>query len=273
MKWFRRENGEEDELDLSAVKRVLLISGAGISQESDIPTFRDQDGLWSHYDPAEFATAEAITNNLNRVWAFVDALRLEMAAAEPNAAHLVTARLEQFYDVVVCTQNIDGLHQKAGSSNVIEVHGNAFRARCDTCERRWPLPAAPLFGEEDYRTFSPPTDLLPRCDVCGRSARPDVVLFNERYGEEMQAVTEALRKGVYLVVIVGTSGGVPTPYYIGLDAYRRYFCPVIDINPSETLNDGFHLFPIALRLNKRATEGMQVVWDLLARARRNGAVR
>lgn len=252
---------------LAGISRIVAITGAGISKESNIPTFRDQDGIWARYDPSEFATGEAITKNLNKVWAWLDMMRLEMATAKPNAAHTLLAELDAHYDVVVCTQNIDGLHQEAGSKKVIEIHGNITRARCPACKISWHLPEEPLFKPEHYISFDPPDDCIPRCLECRRLSRPDVVLFNEPYGRELTAIRQELQPKVDLVLIIGTSGGVPTPYYLALEAYERHNCPIIDLNPGTTLSDTYRLFPVLLRLQESATAGMKLLCELLAQAR------
>lgn len=258
-------SSQEDSLrkSLAGVKRIVAITGAGISQESNIPTFRDAGGLWTKYDPEKFATAAAIKRDLNRVWAWHDGIRMEIAKAKPNSAHILLADLEARYEVIVCTQNIDGLHQAAGSKNVIEIHGNISRARCTYCNISWYLPEEPLFKPEHYVGFDPPDDYLPRCLQCRRISRPDVLLFNELYGKELDQVLHEIKSGVDLILIIGSSGGVPTPYYLAREAYENHRCPVFDINPGLTLNDSSELFPTRLRLRKTASEGMSMVWNLL----------
>ena len=249
-------------------KKIYVITGAGISKESGIPTFRDEDGLWKKYDPMEFATIEALYNNPAKIWAWHEMLRTELKTKKPNLAHIILAKLEKYFDVIICTQNIDNLHQLAGSTNVIEIHGNANKARCFNCSNRWDLPIEPVIDPKYFKNFDPPKSQLPRCPKCGSLARPDVVFFGEQYGSPLYQAQDLLQ-GIDLLIIVGTSGEVPTPYFLASKAYYINRMPVIDINPSPTLNDRLNHFPVDLRIYERATVGLKILYDEIVKLKEN----
>jgi NAD-dependent deacetylase len=172
----------------------VVLTGAGISTESGIPDFRSPTGIWAEYDPIEYATIGAFRRDPVKVWEFY-ALRFEaLVRAEPNAGHLALAQLERRRLVeAVVTQNIDGLHQRAGSRHVVEVHGSIRTASCLTCGERVPLEDV-VAALEDA-----PAPLCPRC---GDVVKPDVVMFGELLPEAAidAAVELAQRAGLLLVV-------------------------------------------------------------------------
>jgi NAD-dependent deacetylase len=187
----------------------VVLTGAGISTESGIPDFRSPSGIWTQYDPMEYATIDAFRRDPEKVWDFY-LLRLNMLAdAEPNAGHLALAQLERRGLVrAVVTQNIDGLHQRAGSRDVIEVHGSIRAASCLRCGHRSPLGRAP--------------DGPPPCPECGAILKPDVVMFGELLPmAAMERATELAREAG-LLLVVGSS----------LEVY-----PVAGL-PEETLSAG-----------------------------------
>lgn len=174
---------------------IVVLTGAGISAESGVPTFRDADGLWEGHRVEDVATPEAYRAQPHVVHRFYDARRAALATVDPNPAHRALARLEQELgeDLLVVTQNIDDLHERAGSTRVMHMHGELLSALCRACEGRVPWPG-------DLADF-------PACPACGVSAlRPDVVWFGEiPYGmEEIQDALEAAD----LFVSIGTSGAV-----------------------------------------------------------------
>ncbi|QCX28885.1 NAD-dependent deacylase [Nocardioides jishulii] len=175
--------------------KVVVLTGAGISAESGVPTFRDSDGLWEGHDVMEVATPEGFAANPVLVQRFYDLRRAHLAKVEPNAAHVALARLEESLgdDLLVITQNVDDLHERAGSTRVLHMHGELLSALCLSCGARFPW--------ETDLSDSPP------CPACGESTlRPDVVWFGEipyRMDEALQALQEA-----DLFVAVGTSAQV-----------------------------------------------------------------
>ena len=186
---------------LQAAQSVVVVTGAGVSAESGIPTFRDaMEGHWSRFDPRELATPEAFAENPARVTQWYDERRLAALECEPNAGHHALARIEaaclaRGADFVVLTQNVDRLHQRAGSQHVVEVHGSIMRWRCTrTGERFDELPTP-------FPSYPPPSP-------AGGLLRPDVVWFGEALPEHaLAAATEALR-GCDLYFAIGTSGVV-----------------------------------------------------------------
>lgn len=184
-------------------KRIVILTGAGISAESGIATFRDKDGLWSKVDYRDVATPQGFARNPERVLAFYNMRRKASGEAKPNAAHFALARLEQEHavrhggEVVVVTQNVDALHEAAGTKNLIHMHGQHRQALCNHCQARhpWGLDAPDLA-----------VDLA--CSGCGRSGglRPDVVWFGEM-PYHMDRIGEVLGRAD-LFISIGTSGNV-----------------------------------------------------------------
>ncbi len=173
--------------------RVVVLTGAGISAESGLPTFRDHDGLWEGHDPMAVATPEAFADDPDLVQRFYDERRAALGRVQPNAAHVALARLEDHLgdDLYLVTQNIDDLHERGGSRQVHHMHGRLRAAWCTTCDRRhvW---TATLVDR-------------PPCPTCGHATlRPDVVWFGE-VPYDMDAVQRALFE-CDLFVAIGTSG-------------------------------------------------------------------
>lgn len=197
---------------------VVAFTGAGISAESGIPTFRDPGGLWERFDPADFGTWEGITGlamtRPDALAEFLVELRRVFAAARPGPAHRALARLDEVGLVRgVITQNVDGLHQDAGSRNVIEVHGSFRRVRCLSCGRTGQVSAKRFVENLDraitgLRTAFVPSfaSLLPRCEHCDGPARPDLVAFGEAV--QQMAEAEELARSARVLLVVGTSGEV-----------------------------------------------------------------
>jgi len=171
-----------------------VLTGAGISTESGIPDFRSADGIWAQYDPAEVADIDALRRDPARVWEFY-ALRLDaLSRAEPNDGHRALAELEErgFVRAVV-TQNIDGLHQRAGSREVVEVHGSLREAECIHCGVRVPM--------EDAVASLP----LPPCPECGEILKPGVVMFGESLPARAIESAQELAAEAGLLLVVGSS--------------------------------------------------------------------
>jgi NAD-dependent deacetylase len=201
---------------------MAVLTGAGISAESGVPTFRDaQTGLWASFRPEELATPEAFRRHPRRVWEWYAARRAQAGSVLPNAGHFALAELEErMGDFTLITQNVDGLHQRAGSRNVLELHGNVMRTRC--------------FDEDVMVTAWTDTgEIPPRCPRCGGLLRPDVVWFGEVLPEEVleRARQAALESEVFLSV--GTSALVYPAAGLIDDALSGTAC-VVEINPDPT---------------------------------------
>ena len=172
-------------------RRVVAFTGAGVSADSGIPTFRGAAGLWRDFRAEDLATPEAFERDPATVWEWYEWRRELIRNAQPNAAHLAIAKLP---NATVVTQNVDGLHARAGSRDVIELHGNILRARC-VRERKTTASAEPF------------ASLPPRCS-CGALLRPDVVWFGEMLPEDALARASAAIIGADLLLVIGTSGVV-----------------------------------------------------------------
>ncbi|MER3408660.1 MAG: iron dicitrate transport regulator FecR [Thermoleophilia bacterium] len=176
---------------------VLVLTGAGVSTESGIPDFRSPTGIWARYDPMEYATIDVFRRDPVKVWDFY-AKRLEiLKAARPGAAHLALAALERAgYVEAIVTQNVDRLHELAGSRRVIEVHGSIRTSSCLGCGERVPLAqVVPLVEEHG----------APPCPRCGRILKPDVVMFGELMPEREIDEAFALARRARLLLVVGSS--------------------------------------------------------------------
>jgi NAD-dependent deacetylase len=180
---------------LRTSQRIAVLTGAGISQESGLRTFRDtMDGLWAQYRPEDLATPEAFEKNPELVWEFYAARRLKAGQVQPNAGHFALAKMEQHVPhFTLITQNVDGLHQQAGSKSVVELHGNITRVKCSRhCGVVMDWDESP--GK------------VPTCPECGARLRPDVVWFGEMLpGDELATAVHASRTCTVFFSI-GTSG-------------------------------------------------------------------
>jgi len=207
---------------------VISFTGAGISAESGIPTFRGSGGLWENYRVEDVASPEGFKKNPKLVWEFYLERRKKIAKAKPNPGHLALAELEKIFEETgenrkfyVITQNIDNLHKEAGNKNVIELHGNIWYTRCSNpaCENSKPF----LDKKMEYE------ELPPRCDICGSYLRPHVVWFNEPLPQDAINDAFALASEADAVIVVGTSGVVFPAAYIPYIAKERGG-KVIEIN-------------------------------------------
>jgi NAD-dependent deacetylase len=173
---------------------IVVLTGAGISAESGVPTFRGDEGLWKEYRAEELATPDAFQHDSLLVWQFYDWRREVVAGCKPNPAHRMLAQIEQTsQDFSLITQNVDGLHFRAGNEHVIELHGSLWKLKCTSCGERW----------EDRQVPLP--KLPPLCPSCKGLARPDVVWFGERLQEKILQSAEQLAKQARTMLVIGTS--------------------------------------------------------------------
>ncbi len=201
------------------IKKIVFVTGAGISQESGIPTFRGKDGLWRNYDAMKLATIGAFYDNPKLVWEWYNERRKNIFGALPNLGHKAIAELEKFADVVVLTQNIDGLHQKAGSSEVLELHGSIIKIKCSVCN----------FKDEIMTEFS---EIPPLCK-CGNILRPDVVWFGESLPQDIWQKAIVFASQCDLMIIAGTSLVVSPANTLPIYA-KQNNAVLIEINPENT---------------------------------------
>jgi len=225
---------------IAAGKRVAAFSGAGMSAESGIPTFRDPGGIWDQFDADEIGTSsgliETALKNPELIRRFLGQALDTFERSLPNAGHSGLAELEKLGRLrVVITQNIDNLHRDAGNSNVIEVHGNVYRARCLACGRKQPADKAQIHRKLRALLSAERLDLValaklfPACP-CGSPTRPDVVMFGEPVQQLHEAYAEAASCDVMLVL--GTSGAVYPAAALPHEA-SQHGAKLIEINPTE----------------------------------------
>src|SRR5512133_2459640 len=178
---------------------AVVLTGAGISTESGIPDFRSPTGIWAKYDPQEYATIEAFRADPVKIWSFY-ALRFRaLTEAAPNTGHLALADLERTGHVsAVVTQNIDLLHERAGSRDIVEVHGSIRTSTCPSCGKTHSLACV-----VELLALDP--DAAPRCDSCGSVLKPDVVFFGELLPEQAMARAYELARTSALMLVVGSS--------------------------------------------------------------------
>jgi NAD-dependent deacetylase len=206
---------------LANARLVIAFTGAGISAESGVATFRATDGLWSKFRPEELANVDAFMANPQMVWEWYQARRDVVLDARPNAGHLAIAELEQLVPKVsVVTQNIDGLHAEAGSTEVIELHGNIRRNFCQNCRRR--------YDDAFFLTVAE----VQSCE-CGGAIRPDVVWFGEMLPEGAFELAEKRARQANVLFTIGTSAVVYPAAGIPMLALQSG-AYVVEINPEET---------------------------------------
>lgn len=204
-----------------AARRIVVLSGAGMSAESGVPTFRDaQTGLWANFRPEDLATEEAFRANPERVWDWYALRRERIADVQPNAGHLAIAAFERRHPgrLTVVTQNIDGLHQRAGSAGVLALHGNIAEDKWLDAPRGCCVPANVQAGRP------------PRCARCGNLRRPAVVWFGEMLPAAALAAAERASAACDLMLVVGTSGVV----YPAAGLARATRGRVVIVNPGPT---------------------------------------
>jgi NAD-dependent deacetylase len=200
-------------------KKIVFVTGAGISQESGIPTFRGKDGLWRNYNAMKLATIDAFYENPKLVWEWYNERRENIFSVSPNQGHKAIAELEKYAKVIILTQNIDGLHQKAGSSKVLELHGSIVKIKCTVCD----------FRDEIITKFS---ESPPLCK-CGNILRPDVVWFGESLQEDVWEHAMIQAGQCDLMIIVGTSLVVSPANTLPIYA-KQNNAYLIEINPEKT---------------------------------------
>ncbi|MFJ1541275.1 SIR2 family NAD-dependent protein deacylase [Micromonospora chalcea] len=237
---------------LAAARRPVVFTGAGMSAESGVPTFRDaQTGLWQRYDPQELATPAAFRADPALVWGWYEARRRGVLRAEPNPGHRAVAAIAaRLPDTVVITQNVDDLHERGGVAAPVRLHGSLFAPRCSACARPTPLPSdlpppadppeppggpEPQIGAEPSGGPESPDGRLtpPACADCGAPVRPGVVWFGEALPEAALSAAVEAASGCDLLLTVGTSALVHPAAEIPLVA-ARLGAPVVQVNPVPT---------------------------------------
>ncbi|MGE5430382.1 MAG: SIR2 family NAD-dependent protein deacylase [Syntrophomonadaceae bacterium] len=207
---------------LKEAENVVFFTGAGISAESGISTFRGTDGIWNKLKPEELASFDAFLKNPDRVWEWYQYRRHIIDKSKPNPAHLAIAEMQDYFkNVTVVTQNVDNLHRRAGSRTVYELHGNIERNYCIQCKTPY---NSPEFA---------PDDKVPRCENCGGLIRPDIVWFGEMLPEEDFSLSEEAAEKCDIIFSVGTSSIVYPAARIPLLA-KRLGAYLVEVNLEET---------------------------------------
>ncbi len=227
---------------LKAAQSAVVLTGAGISAESGVPVFRGKEGLWNNYRPEELATPEAFMRDPELVWSWYNMRREKLESIEPNDAHGALATLEESLDdFTLITQNVDGLHRKAGSRNILELHGNIWKVRCTGC------------GKIE-RNCDIPIDIPPYCDKCGKILRPHIVWFGEMLDPEIFGNADAAVRKCDILIVIGTSGVVQPAASMARTA-KDAGAYVVEINPQVTpISDAADL-----SLRGKATEIVSII--------------
>jgi NAD-dependent deacetylase len=228
-------------IDLADFRRVVFFTGAGLSAASGIPTYRGDGGTWAEYDYREFACEQAFEADPDKVWDFHDERRRFVASRAPNDAHVLIAEIQaKKPDTWIVTQNVDGLHQRAGATDVLELHGSLWRVRCDACRTVRDDMTVPLAER--------------RC-ACGAPLRPDITWFGDVLDMAVVGAAERTITRCDALVSIGTSGVVfPAAQLPQLAAMSG--ATLVEINPEET--------PVSLwyehHLRGPAIEMLQTIW-------------
>lgn len=223
---------------IRAAKRVFVFTGAGASKESGLPTFREADGVWKHYDPMTFATMEGFNHDPLMVWNVYRERQKQITEAVPNPGHITLARMERYYpEFLLATQNVDDLHERAGSRKMVKIHGDAWEMRCVDCGR--------LTNET-----------LPRCPHDDALCRPNIVWFGEYVPKEAMAAAMNASANCDLMLIVGTSGEVSSGYGFAEYALANH-AVIVDVNPVRGALTQYAHFWLA----ERAGEALPGLWE------------
>lgn len=234
---------QEARARLASARAVTILTGAGVSADSGVPTFRGADGLWRTYRAEDLATPEAFERNPRLVWEWYNWRRQLIATKSPNAAHQAIAGFESKVPCFwLITQNVDGLHRQAGSTKLSEIHGNIWKVRCTACGQVSDNHAVPI-------------PLLPRCERCAGLLRPHIVWFGESLFPDDLSRCAAVLSGCDVLLVIGTSGVVyPAAGFASVAKEAGAFVIEINLDPTP------HSDLVDLSLRGRAKD---VVPDLL----------
>lgn len=230
---------------------VVAFTGAGVSAESGVPTFRGSGGLWEGFDPQEVATPQGFAENPKKVWKFYNERRKQAKSVHPNPAHESLAKFEDGSEnFIIITQNIDGLHQRAGSKNVVELHGSLYKVKCTDCS---------YHGDsgDDYKDE-------PRCPECGNMLRPAIVWFYESLPAEEFSIAEEASRNCDLMLSIGTSS-IVQPAASLIWQGKANGATIIEINPEPTAASDI----ADIRIRSAAGEVLPEITESALRLRKN----
>ncbi|MGK7942613.1 MAG: NAD-dependent deacetylase [Crocosphaera sp.] len=221
-------------INFSNYHNIVLLTGAGISVASGLPSYRGESGLWNTLNPDECAALAVLESNPSAVWKLSSIERKTFQDAQPNTAHITLAefesRLSPSQKFTLITQNIDGLHQQAGSRNVIEIHGNLYRTKCSNAD-------CSLEPYIDYLSYE---ETVPKCPLCDSVLRPDIVLFGEYLPVKEEWLTKRALRDCDLFIAIGTSGTVsPASQFVRSADYSGARTILINLEPMNPKNPYF----------------------------------
>lgn len=214
---------------LTEARKIAVLTGAGISAESGVATFRDPNGLWSKFRPEELASMDGFLKNPNLVWEWYEARREVVDSVKPNAGHTALVEMQKWYEerggrFALITQNVDRLHQQAGSHDVIELHGNIIDNYCSRCKKP---------HEYRYTSSAPSVKEPPRCTYCGGMIRPAVVWFGEMLPPDALETAQEAAETCEVFFSIGTSAEVYPAAGLPIEA-KRAGALFIEVNPNPT---------------------------------------
>lgn len=218
-------------LQFGELEKIVVLTGSGVSAESGIRTFRDMAGLWEEYDVYEVASPQGWKKNPSLVWKFYSERRKQALVCKPNPAHFAITKLEERIGTerfLLITQNVDGLHKKAGTKNIIEIHGSLFRSRCsnDLC----------IGAKESFFDESLYFEKIPSCPSCNSLIRPDIVWFGEFLSPSLERKARDSLFQCSILIVVGTSGVVyPVAGYPYLAKSRGAKTILVNKDPPQNL--------------------------------------
>ncbi|WP_321350361.1 NAD-dependent deacylase [Halopseudomonas oceani] len=238
-------------------QHVVVFTGAGVSAESGIATFRDAlSGLWSRFDPMRLATPEAFEDDPELVWGWYEWRRMQVLSTQPNPGHLAIAELaKRVPKLTLVTQNVDDLHERAGSTEVLHLHGSLHQPRCSQCAAPFSMPPEPPVEPAEGRRLAPPC-----CERCGGEVRPGVVWFGESLPVDALEAAFAAAAECDLLLSVGTSGVVYPAAQVPEVALRAG-AAVVHVNPQPQALGGRHEWLLAGAAGEVLPSLLQAAFD------------
>lgn len=221
-------------IDKAKYRKIVVLTGAGISAGSGLRTYRGPDGVWEEHKVEEYGHADTFRTQPQNTWRLFGGMRAPVLAAQPNAAHFALARFESELggdrDFLLVTQNVDGLHQRAGSRNVVALHGDIMTTRCGN----------PECSLKPYRDEAAHEQAVPKCPSCGSALRPDIVLFGEEIPVLPSWTVKRALRDCDLFIAVGTSGLVtPAANYVRSAEYVGARTILVNLEPVSPRNPAF----------------------------------